>query len=1106
MRTKFNVFLTLLLALVVQITFAQEKVITGVVTEEGTGEPIPGANVIIKGTNIGAATDFDGKFTIKAKEGDVLVISVVGYQPKEVKVGASNNIKVALKSGDVLETVVITGAQGIKEKPKEVSYAQQVVKEKDLTIGKDNNIKTALSGKVAGVQVHAQAGSKLGETGKVYLRGAISALGRQEALYIVDGVETSPENVDMDNVASINVLKGPAAIALYGLRGADGVIVITTKEGKKGQVQLEVFNNTTFDKVTNLPNYQNEYGQGYTGESEWLIYDHANNAVASLYPEWQPLDGAYYIKRTWVDESWGPKFDGREYAPWYAWWPGENNDNPYYGQTQKWQAQPDNIENFYNTGVNSKSGFAISGGTDKATGRLSFSTNNVSGLIPTTGLNTDIYSGKFKINVTDKFTIGVNGVFSKKEVYGGTDFDDAYANQISGSFNQWFGRQVETDKLKELKNLTTKHHYTASWNNWSPYYMQYAGIWIIPPMPDAEKPVFWFNPYWMMDQEEYNKTYNRYMGKIDMEYKVNDNLKFNASASRNSTSYLETRRTYYSLQFNSNALTNGFTSFLNSMQDLKSVYNLNELTAYGDYQTNLNEDLKFNVILGLNGRFNDYERTNSEMTREGKPTQKGLVIPDVFNFANSKEIIKPSLYGSQYKTYTVFSRLKLGFKDYLFFTGDISNVWDSRYDLIGRDNDNSFMFGSAGVSFVFTSAMQDVPEFLNYGKIRANYAVVGTQVAANRLNPGYNLTTISYNSMPLMFAPQTVVDPNVKPATSSSFEVGLDTRMFNNRMNFSITYFDEDRKDEILQTEVPYSTGARYLLANAGYVNRKGFEIELGGSPIKTDDFEWNLSVNFSNPYVEVLELAPGQDSQLLSRSSFGVVSVVNIPGEEYGQLQGTAIKRDANGNPVILSTDPTSDSYGLYDRESNHNFGSILPDFNGGIINRFRYKGFDLSATINYQKGGKFFSLTEWWGRHTGLLEETAGLNDKGNPKRDDVADGGGVHVTGVDQNGNPFDGYVDAHTYYSQQYPDLAEGFIHDASFIKLSEVSISYSFPKKMLGKRIKAARIGVVGRNLGLLYVDSSNKHNWDPSEFGYMFGDDAQLPGTKSFGFNIYLSL
>ena len=1105
MRTKFNVFLTLILALVVQFSFAQGKVITGVVTEAGTGEALPGVNVVVKGTNTGAATDFDGKYTIKAEKGQTLVFSFVGYNTVERKVGDSNVINVELKAGDQLETVVIVGAQGIKEKPKEVSYAQQVVKSKDLTLGKDTNIKTALSGKVAGVQVHAQAGSKLGQTGKVYLRGAISATGRSEAIYIVDGVETSPENVDMENVETINVLKGPSAIALYGLRGADGVVVITTKSAKKGEVRVEVFNNTTFDDVAYLPNYQNEYGQGYTGENEWTTFDYAE--LAGLAPEeWQALDGQRYIWYSYGDESWGPKFDGEDYMPWYTWWPGENGSNPYFAQPQKYVAQPDNIKNFYDRGVNSKSGFAISGGTEKAKGRISFSTNDVKGLIPTTGLNQNIASGKFELKLTDKLTIGLNGTISKKEVTGGTNFDDSYANPISGSFNQWFGRNLETDKMQELKDLKTTDGYTASWNWFNPYLYSISNL--IGYEDDLKKPAFWFNPYWQLDQEDYARNYNRNVGVVNIEYKFTDNFKVTSSASKTSTDYQYDRKTGYLMQFNSNAAHLGWTEYLNSMTQSKSYYELDEYKVMGEYNLGISQDMKLDIYLGGDYRTSESTSMTSAMSREGDPSSAGFVIPDVYNFSNSKEVIKPRTYKSQFKALNVFSRFRFNYKDYLFLTGDISNVWDSRFDLVGRDNDNSFMFGSAGLSFIFTEAFNDsMPEFLNFGKIRVNMAQVGTEVAPNRLNPGYELPGSSYESLPVMYTPGTIVDPNVKPATSTAFEAGVDLKMLKNRILFSLTYFNEHRTDEIISTEVPYETGASRLMTNAGDVQRTGFEVELGADIVKTEDFKWNMTVNFSNPYVEVLELAEGQDSQLLSRSSFGVVTVVNIPGEEYGQLQGTAIKRDDSGNPVLIeNVDPaTGEVSYVYDKETGHNFGSILPDFNGGIINRFAYKGFNLAATINYQKGGQFFSLSEWWGTYTGLLEETAGLNDKGNPKRDAVADGGGVHVVGVDASGNAIDAYTDAHAWFQQQYPDLAEGFVHDASFIKLSEVSLSYSFPKSVLGKFVKGATIGVVARNLGMLSVSSENKHNWDPSEFGYMFGDDAQLPGTTSYGFNVKLT-
>jgi len=1079
-----------MLALVVQLSFAQGKVITGVVTDAGNGEPLPGVNIVVKGTNTGATTDFDGKYTIKANAGQTLVFSYVGYNAVEKAVGDSNVINVQLKAGDQLETVVITGAQGIKEKPKEVTYAQQVVKAKDLTIGKDTNIKTALSGKISGVQVQAQAGSKLGQSGKVYLRGAISALGRKEALYIVDGVETSPDNVDMDNVASINVLKGPAAVSLYGLRGADGVIIITTKEGKKGRLTVDLFNNTTFEKISYLPNYQNEYGQGYD-PSDFALFDYNNPPYGYYPPEWANFSQAYYNQEPYADESWGPKFEGQDYYPWYAFWPGENNENPYFGKPQKWQAQPDNVKNFFDTGVNSKSGFAISGGTDKARGRVSFSTNKVTGVIPTTGLNQNIFNSKFKINVTDKFTIGFTGIFSNKKINGGTNFDDTYGNPLTGSFNQWFGRDLETDKMKELKNLKTLQGYHASWNWWSAGLAGFGGKW--------QKPVFWFNPYWQLDQEEYTRDYNRYVGKVDLGYQITDDLKINASVSRNSTTGNYTRHTNYLMQFNSNANTFGYTTYLNSMTESKTNYVLDEGTVYGDYNFDINNDIKMGVILGFNTRSAKATSLISAMRREGRPDFMGFSLADVYNFSNSKEVIKPMVGNSRFKTYNVFSRLKFNYKDYLFLTGNVSNVWDSRFDRIGKNNDNSFMFGSAGLSFIFTEAIEDMPEFLNYGKLRVSYAEVGSEASANMLNPGYIISSSSYNFTPLEFTPRTLVNPNIRPATSSAFEAGIDLKMLNGRSNFSLTYFNEHRKNEIISTELPYSTGYTTYLANAGHVQRTGFEIELGGSPIKTNDFEWNIAVNFANPDVQVIELAEGQKSQLLDRSSFRVVSVLNIPGKPYGMLQGSAIKK-INGKNVI---DPTT---GFYETEDNHVFGSVLPDFNGGIVNQFKYKNLSLAATINYQKGGKFFSLTEWWGTYTGVLEETAGLNDKGHEQRDAVANGGGVHVTGVDNAGNPVDMYVEAHDYYQQQYPSLAEGFIHDASFIKLSEVSLSYSFPKSILGKNIKAVSIGIIGRNLGLIAVSNDNKHKWDPSELANMYGDDAQLPGTRSFGFNVKLSL
>jgi hypothetical protein len=353
-----------------------------------------------------------------------------------------------------------------------------------------------------------------------------------------------------------------------------------------------------------------------------------------------------------------------------------------------------------------------------------------------------------------------------------------------------------------------------------------------------------------------------------------------------------------------------------------------------------------------------------------------------------------------------------------------------------------------------------------------------------------------------MSNPTQLVDPNIKPSLNTSFEVGFDTRFIQNRMGLSFTYYDETRKDEIIPVNIPRTSGYNTYLTNAGESRRSGVEISLDADVIEmSNGITWNILFNFAKNKTTV-ESLPG-DLEAINgvggTGTFGFISVINELGNNWGQLRGTAIERDANGNAIIQPS-------GLYKTIPDQYFGSILPDFTGGFINRISYKGVELIASIDYQKGGKFFSLSEQWGAYSGLTEETAALNDLGMNVRDDVGDGGGVRVVGVDANGNPVDMYVDGLSYYTQWYSNrLAEPFVHDASYIKLREVGIMFDVSKFINTGFIKAASLGFVARNVALLSVAKDNVHRWDPSILSTNYGENGQLPGTRGYGINLQIT-
>ncbi|MBE0422848.1 MAG: SusC/RagA family TonB-linked outer membrane protein [Lutibacter sp.] len=1078
MKTKLNGFLTLLLAFMVQLSFAQEKTVTGNVSD--ASGPLPGVTVIIKGTKTGTQTDFDGNYSIRANAGAVLQFSFVGMKTVEQAIGASNTINIVMQEdAQSLEEVVVT-ALGIKREAKTLSYAAQEVKSEELNITQDANIKTAIAGKVAGVQIQGQAGTKLGQAGKIRIRGAISLTSDVDPLYIVDGVPADPNSVDMDNVASVNVLKGPNATALYGQRADAGVVVITTKKGSVGGIGVELSSSVTFENVASLPNYQNLYGGGYEGEDSFGIF--GDELPISSYPsEWSIFKGKRYIiwDNNYADESWGPKFDGQEYVPWYAWWP----DSPYFGQTAKYEAQPDNIKDFYNTGVTLKNSVALSGGSETFRGRLTFTNLDQTGITPYTKLGKQFVSTSFDFDVTDKFNVSANLNYTTSKVQG--DFGDGYGNQTTGSFNSWFSRGVETNKLRELKDLTTPDGYSTSWNWWGPdYYASYGG--------GFKKPAFWFNSYTFMDQYENIDKNDNYVGSVNLSYKFNDNWELKAGGSRNKNEFKNDYKVPYSIAYS--AAPELYNAWSNSFGVYRRTEAENNYNTALTYKNKFGEDFDIDAFIGGNIRINKYDRFSAQMPTDAKTG--GLIIPDVFAFSNAGIIPTPSTYTSQKEVRSLYGKASLGYQNMLYIDASYRKDWSSALP----SNKNGYGYPSVGTSFIFTELF-DNKDVLSFGKFRAGWAQVGNDLDAYLIDPSYPLSSKPYNGISMEYTSTTILDPNIKPALNTSFELGFDTKFLANRVGLSFTYYKENRKDEIIPISIPVGTGYESFLTNAGESERKGVEITLTGTPIKSDDFIWEVTANYGQNETTIVSL-PGDLKSLTApggSGAFGFISVIHELGNEWGQLRGTAITRDANGTPILQDNGKYATTGGQY-------LGSVLPDFTGGIINSFRYKNFSLTAAIDFQKGGKFFSLTEQWGGYSGLLAETAAINENGKNVRDAVDDGGGVHVTGVDSSGSPVDKYIAATTYFGQFYGNrLAEPFIHDASFIKLRDISLTYNLPKKFLKNTLTGASISLVGRNVWLISVAKDNTHGWDPSEMSETYGENGQLPGTKSYGMNIKLT-
>ncbi|MUP46647.1 SusC/RagA family TonB-linked outer membrane protein [Gramella sp. BOM4] len=1086
MKTKFSSILTLLLAFVVQMSFAQQRTITGTVTDED-GLPLPGVNVLIKGTSTGTQTDFDGNYSIDAELGDVLVFSFIGLETAEYPVDDAATIDVVLQADSAqLDEVVVT-ALGIKRDEKKLTYASQNVKAEELNITQDANIKNAIAGKVAGVQFNGQAGSKLGQSGGIRLRGAISLTADSDPLYIVDNVPVSDPNViDMDNVESLNVLKGPAATALFGQRAEYGAIVITTKGGSATKLGVEVISSITFDEVARTMNYQNEYGQGYSGDASFATFDFdAGGAGGAPYPaEWQVFDGQRYNTEPYADESWGPRFDGESYVPWYAWFP----DSPYFGQTAEWSPREDNVRDFYNQGVTAKNGFNLTGGGENFTGRISYTNLNQEGIIPGSELNKNFISTRFNLDVTEKLSFGASINYTTEKIQG--EFADGYGNNLSGSFNSWFGRDVDIDKLRELRGLTTPQGYATSWNWWGPDYYAY-GVATGAAGNGYQMPTFWFNPYFWTDNYQNINRETNLVANLDATYDFTDHLNLEVRAARNQVEFSNEYFVPFDVEYSSAHQL--YVAYVNSFGRYKRSFTEDNYTGILRYNNEFG-DFNIDALVGGQVRIENYDRLSAQMDTENF-SSGGLIIPDVYTFANSREQVVPDAYVWEKQVNSLYGNLSVAYKDMLFLDTSLRKDYSSA---LFPDN-NGYLYPSIGTSFIFSELTNN--DWLSFGKVRASWAQLGSDVGALALNPVYPLDDYIYNGNALMYNQSQLVDPNIQPALNSSFEVGLDLRFFDSRVGINATYYNEERKDDIVPVSLSNGTGYSTFLTNAGVTTRDGVELVLNLAPFRSEDFAWDITFNYANNNTIVEEL-PGDLQSLQApggSSSFGYASMYHNLNGEWGQIRGAAIRRTDDGTPVVNEN-------GLYVVDQNQFFGSILPDFTGGVLNQLRWKDLRLTASLDFQKGGTFFSLSESWGTYSGLLEETVTDNDRGVPQRDAVEDGGGVHVVGVTPDGDPVDTYVDALTYHNQYYSNrLAEPFIHDASYVKLRDISLSYTFDGAKLNNVFDSATIGVVGRNLWLISVSDDNVHNWDPSELPNAYGENGGLPSTRSYGMNLRLN-
>jgi len=1079
------------------LAFAQSRVVSGKITDKD-GNPIPFATITIKGTTTGMSADANGVYSIKVKEGATLTFSGSGFKTVDVPTGTMTQINPKLEQNTAsseLKEVVVTSAFNIKRTARSQSAAVSVVNNEQLNTIRQQNVNDALAGKVAGIQVRSQSAAKLGVDNIVRLRGENGMGIGGGALYVVDGtIVPSAGDIATDDIEDVSVLQGPAAAALFGADGGNGAIVITTKKGrKKPGIGLEINSSVSFEKVYILPNFQNAYAGGTYDGTNNVQPMHKYNYRPGIDPAgWKALDGKYYISDI-EDESWGPKMVGQEYIPYYAWYSG--HERSY--KTAYLTPQPNNVRDFYNTGVTKVNNFNFSKAGDDYNVRLSYTYTDVQGLIPTSWLKRHTFSANSSIDLSRKFTVAANINFLNQKA--NAENDDTYSNNTSGSFNQWFHRDMDINILRDLRYTKNEYGQLVTWNHNTPDAYNPANP------KNFYRPYYWFSPYSFQDNIRNDFSRTRFYGDASITYKPTNDLSFRLTYRRNQLTTDFDTRMYYALEVTNAGMNSSGFNYWELISGRSATW---QGFGFGNsYSTRQNVEFlasykkkikAFNIGVNVGGDIQKTDLQNVTWNSLG-----GLTVPDEFLVSNSKKL-NPETRTLQYsKRRSWFVRADIGFKNYAFIDGSFRRDYSST-----EENGYYVDTKGFGASLILSDIFKIKSDFFSYWKIRAAYGQLLSLLGIYQNSISYDPTLypISYNGTTRITTQPDRTISGLHGSYNTEREIGTEFRFFKSRVTLNATYYDRTNKDFPYDVTVYPGSGFSTWSTNAGEIKKTGVELQLNATPIRSKNFEWNFNATWA--YVidnKIVSIAPGINrTTAISSGQAGTNAyVVNQVGERWGQLIGRGIKYNSDGTAAV------DQNSGMYQVDPVlRNFGSVLPKYTGGVQNSFTiFKNFILNANIDFSVGGVFFSLSKYYGYATGLYAETAVLNDRGMSVRDKVSDGGGVHVTGKDSlTGKTVDMYVSGGDYFRQfaYAGGIVEPFIQSLTFVKLRELSLAYKLPvqKMGLGKILQGATFSIISRNPLLLYTKAKG---FDPSEISTNYGEDGQMPGTRTMGVNLKLN-
>lgn len=1033
---KKTVYLTLLslVLLLCNSLLAQTRSVSGKITDSN-GEPVPFASILIKGSKKGTNANDQGVFalTVPSAGKIVLVISAVGYEDQQIELGAENQLNVVLKGGTAISEVVVT-AFGVKQQKKALGFAATEIGNKELMESRQPNLVNALQGRVAGVQVNSTGGGP-GQGARIVIRGPKSALGSNQPLFVIDGVivdnstvveggnaalrgmSNRMADINPDDVESMTILRGGAATALYGFRGSNGVIVITTKSAKAGKLQVSYNASVGMEEVNKFPDVQTTYTQGYNN----------NYNRNDFFPSFGPTVAAAKL----LDPT--------------------HPDQLFH-----------HFARAYETGTQFRNTINISGGNEKALVNSSFSYFTHKGVLP----NTDYSNFNARVNVTlklsDKLKINpsVNYINS-----GGLRYN---ADRFNESLTYWSPRW----DVRDYKNPDGTH---KTYGNNNPIFGAYYNLFRDKVDRMISNVAFQYNP----------------ISWLDISYRVG--LDF-TSDNRRATAPAQVPRAGV-INFADNAL-----GFVGEYRVLNKILNSNLLIT-GKF--NLND--KFNLTTRIGHDLVD--QTYNFQQTEGRE----LDVPTLLSLNNARQITQNSRQ-TALRTMGVFADATLGFNNYLFLSVTGRNDWASSV----ASGNQSFFYPSISLGYVFSQHLK-LPDWISYGKFRGSFARIGIAPVTPYLTNTYynNAFGQPVNNVIGWTRDDTRGATSLRPEFTDNREVGLEMQFLNNRIGFDFSYYQINSKDVVNPVLVANTTGFNSFILNSGEIENKGIELVMNGTPVKSKNFTWDASVNFTSNRNRVVSLAPGLNDIVIG-SQFGYLNSGAtqrwVVGQPVGGLYGITYQRFYGNQvddritlrrdlPMLIATSGTGAGFPIRDVTNQRLIGNSQPRAIWGVNNSFTYKNFNLSVLFDMRSGFQRFNQLGNFMSAFGIARYTEdrnstrtfpGVTANGNPN---------TQVVWLGQQVGP-DGRNYGDGFYRNIHRGVTENFIEDAGWVRLRTLSLSYNLPPNVLKrtKLVKGASVTLTGNNL-FLWTDFTG---FDPENSSTSADSNADgfagftYPGVRSY--------